>query len=147
MVGHHCHLHHQRISFPRKALHRINACFVGVLRDFADHLQILSILHSHLAYYFHLLPLTWAFGTLYTKNHAKKFNPYFSLGFQMLIAGIALYGISMLQPNYVPIQNLPIQAWYSIGYLILFGSIIGFGSFLYTLEHLPINRPPFVCIY
>lgn len=126
---------------PRKALLGLLLGFVGVCVIFADHLQdfvnsafSFGILLSFIASW------TWAFGTLYTKNHAKKFNPYFSLGFQMLIAGIALYGISMLQPNYVPIQNLPIQAWYSIGYLILFGSIIGFGSFLYTLEHLPMQQ-------
>src|SRR2546423_2430587 len=33
---------------------------------------------------------TWAFGTLYTKKQAVNFNPYFSLGLQMLISGIAL---------------------------------------------------------
>jgi len=33
---------------------------------------------------------TWAFGTLYTKKQAQNFNPYFSLGLQMLISGFFL---------------------------------------------------------
>src|SRR5688572_19559908 len=37
---------------------------------------------------------SWAFGTLYTKDQAKSFNPYFSLGLQMIISGVALLGIS-----------------------------------------------------
>lgn len=126
---------------PDKALIGLLLGFGGVCVIFADHLQdflnpafSFGILLSFIASW------TWAFGTLYTKNHAKKFNPYFSLGFQMLIAGIALYVVSMLQPNYVAIQNLPIEAWYSIWYLVIFGSIIGFGSFLYSLEHLPMQQ-------
>src|SRR4029077_11670518 len=37
---------------------------------------------------------SWAFGTLYTKKHAASFNPYFSLGLQMIISSLALLAIT-----------------------------------------------------
>lgn len=115
--------------------------FGGVCVIFADHLQdFFQPAFSFGIFLSFIASWTWAFGTLYTKNHAKKFNPYFSLGFQMLIAGMALYLVSMNQPNYIAINKLPKEAWYSVWYLVLFGSIIGFGSFLYCLSHLPMQQ-------
>ena len=79
---------------------------------------------------------TWAFGTLYTKRHAANFNPYFSLGLQMFISGIALYSVALATHRVVPIVAIPARSWISIGYLVLFGSIISFIAYLYALQRL-----------
>ena len=68
---------------------------VGLLLGFAG---ICVVFYEHLPDFFRpefrfgiLLSListwSWAFGTLYTKEHALKFNPYFALGLQMVISG------------------------------------------------------------
>jgi drug/metabolite transporter (DMT)-like permease len=79
---------------------------------------------------------SWAFGTLYTKDQAKSFNPYFSLGLQMIISGIALMGISDVTGMSIPIAAIPWQSWMAILYLVIFSSVICFIAYLYALQHL-----------
>lgn len=83
---------------------------------------------------------TWAFGTLYTKQQAKNFNPYFSIGLQMLISGIVMYSISHASGLSIPLSTIPWQSWAAIGYLVLFGSVISFIAYLYALQHLPTSQ-------
>lgn len=83
---------------------------------------------------------SWAFGTIFTKKHAKVFNPYFGLGFQMLLAGLILTFVSGLDSAYVPISDIPAISWFAIFYLVIFGSVIGFICYLYALQHLPTEQ-------
>lgn len=81
---------------------------------------------------------SWAIGTIYTKKHAKIFNPYFGLGFQMMLSGIILSGFSYsFESNYLPWSEIPQISWFAIFYLVIFGSLIGFICYLYALQHLP----------
>ena len=79
---------------------------------------------------------SWAFGTLYTKTQAEKFNPYFSLGLQMLISGPLVYGVAVFTNNSVPFAQIPWQSWAAIAYLVLFGSLLSFVAYLYALQNL-----------
>jgi drug/metabolite transporter (DMT)-like permease len=79
---------------------------------------------------------SWAFGTMYTKDQAKAFNPYFSLGIQMLVSGIVLTIICESTGMSVPLSAVPWQSWLSIAYLVVFGSVISFIAYLYALQHL-----------
>ncbi|MDF2193604.1 EamA family transporter [Paraflavitalea sp. CAU 1676] len=83
---------------------------------------------------------TWAFGTLYTKKQAANFNPYFSLGLQMLISGLLTSLIALLSHQTVPIQDIPWQSWTAIAYLATFGSVISFIAYLYALQNLPTEQ-------
>jgi drug/metabolite transporter (DMT)-like permease len=111
--------------------------FSGVCIIFYEHLQDFlngdfrfGILLSLIATW------TWAFGTLYTKKQAANFNPYFSLGLQMMISGIFLSVFTNLLHKAVPLTAIPWQSWASIGYLVIFGSIISFIAYLYALQNL-----------
>jgi len=79
---------------------------------------------------------TWAFGTLYTKKQAQNFNPYFSLGLQMLISGFFLLIFTNFTGNAVRLTLIPWQSWAAIGYLVIFGSVISFIAYLYALQNL-----------
>jgi drug/metabolite transporter (DMT)-like permease len=83
---------------------------------------------------------SWAFGTLYTKEHALRFNPYFALGLQMILSGPTLYLISALTHNSVPFLSIPWQSWMAIGYLAVFGSVLSFIAYLYALQNLPTEQ-------
>jgi drug/metabolite transporter (DMT)-like permease len=80
--------------------------------------------------------LTWAIGSLYTKKQALSFNPYMSIGLQMVISGIALSAVSGVTGATVPIWEIPWQSWVAISYLVIFGSVISFIAYLYALQHL-----------
>lgn len=79
---------------------------------------------------------SWAFGTLYTKKQAAHFNPYFSLGLQMLISGAVLVLGSFATGNATPFEAIPWQSWLSILYLVVFGSVLSFIAYLYALQNL-----------
>jgi drug/metabolite transporter (DMT)-like permease len=83
---------------------------------------------------------TWAFGTIYTKKHAATFNPYFSLGLQMLFSGTILFLLTHLTGTAIPISQIPVQSWVSIAYLVLFGSMVAFVAYLYALQKLPAEQ-------
>ncbi|MBC7948568.1 MAG: EamA family transporter [Chitinophagaceae bacterium] len=83
---------------------------------------------------------SWAFGTLYTKKNAASFNPYFSLGLQMVISSMALFLGSIFTGIATPLVSIPWQSWASIGYLVIFGSVISFISYLYALQRLPTEQ-------
>jgi drug/metabolite transporter (DMT)-like permease len=79
---------------------------------------------------------SWAVGTLFMKKKAASFNPYFSLGLQMLISGAALLTITCITGNAIALTAIPWQSWLAISYLIVFGSIISFTAYLYSLRTL-----------
>jgi drug/metabolite transporter (DMT)-like permease len=128
-------------KIPSKAITGLLLGFGGVCIIFYDHLHDflnadfrLGIILSFIATW------TWAFATLYTKKQAVKFNPYFSLGLQMLISGIALFSFTHLTGNAISLTTVPWQSWAAIGYLVLFGSLLAFICYLYALQHLPIEQ-------
>jgi drug/metabolite transporter (DMT)-like permease len=117
---------------------------LGLLLGFSG---ICVIFSAHLSDFFNadfrfgiLLSLAatwgWAFGTIYTKKHAVNFNPYFSIGLQMVISGIALSGVAYGTGDTIPIISIPWQSWAAIAYLVLFGSVISFIAYLYALQNL-----------
>lgn len=84
-----------------------------------------------------LATLTWAFGSLYTKKKAASFNPYFSLGLQMLLSSILLFAYTEATGTSIPLTEIPAASWWSIAYLVVIGSVFTFIAFIYALQHLP----------
>jgi drug/metabolite transporter (DMT)-like permease len=105
--------------------------FYDYLHDFLNPNFRIGILVSLIA------TITWSFGAIYTKEKAESFNPYFSLGLQMLISSIVLFFINGIIGKNVSIQEIPFEAWVAIGYLVIFGSITTFVAYLYALQNLP----------
>jgi drug/metabolite transporter (DMT)-like permease len=128
-------------KMPPKAIIGLLLGFGGVciifsnqLKQFLDPTFQLGILFSVIATW------TWAFATLYTKKQATFFNPYFSLGLQMIISGIALYSFSSATGKAIPVSAIPWEGWASIAYLVIFGSLLAFICYLYALQNLPTEQ-------
>jgi drug/metabolite transporter (DMT)-like permease len=83
-----------------------------------------------------LANLTWAFGTIYARKSNFKTNPLFSSGLQMIMMGIFISLISFLNGDFevVKFSQPSVLAFF---YLVVFGSIVGFGSFTYANAKLP----------
>ena len=123
---------------PQKALLGMVMGFGGVCIIFYDHLK--DFLNADFSFGIVLsviATISWAFGTVYTKKHAVNFNPYFSLGLQMLISSVALYTVSYSTGNTVSIAAIPANAWWAILYLVVIGSVLTFIAFIYSLQRLP----------
>jgi drug/metabolite transporter (DMT)-like permease len=122
----------------RLAVLGILICFGGVCIIFYEHL--IDFLQPDFQFGIILsiaATITWAFGTLYTKKKAASFNPYFSLGLQMFISSIFLFAFVGATGSSISLAEIPSNSWWSIAYLVVFGSILTFIAFIYALQKLP----------
>lgn len=128
-------------KLPSKAIIGLLLGFSGVCVIFYEHLADFLIRDFQFGILLSLIATwTWAFATLYTKKQAASFNPYFSLGLQMVISGVTLTVFTNATGQAVPMNTIPWQSWSAIAYLILFGSIIAFICYLYALQNLPTEQ-------
>lgn len=112
--------------------------FGGVCVIFYDHLSDFLISDFRFGILLSLIAtITWAYGTLYTKKKAASFNPYFSLGLQMFLSSIFIFAFNGATGTSVSLSSIPMISWLSIGYLVVFGSVLTFIAFIYALQRLP----------
>jgi drug/metabolite transporter (DMT)-like permease len=125
---------------PVLAWFGISLGFTGVCIVFYENLQFLFDSSFAIGVALGLLAaLAWAFGTIYTKEHAIKFNPYHSIGWQMLISGITLNTIASATGQTIPLWEVKMYTWYAILFLVIVSSILAFLAYLYALQKLPTN--------
>lgn len=124
-------------KIPNRAIVGLLLGFGGVCIIFYEHLHNFLIADFRFGIFVSIIATWgWAFGTIYTKKHAAKFNPYFSIGLQMLIAGTALMASSYNSGNAIPLTDMAWQSGVAIAYLVVVGSIISFIAYLYALQNL-----------
>lgn len=112
--------------------------FGGVCVIFYDHLSDFLIPDFRFGILLSLIAtITWAYGTLYTKKKAASFNPYFSLGLQMFLSSFFIFAFNGATGTSVSLSSIPMISWLSIGYLVVFGSVLTFIAFIYALQRLP----------
>ncbi len=82
-----------------------------------------------------LAPITWSIGILLQRRHASDLPARVSSGFQMVFAGLGFAVLVLLAGEGAP-KPTP-EALLAWGYLIVFGSIIAFTSFVAVVRELP----------
>ena len=112
--------------------------FGGICYIFYDHLADFINPDFRFGIFISLFStVTWAFGSLYTKKKVASFNPYFSLGLQMLISSAFILFITEATNTGISMKAIPAESWWAIGYLVLVGSVLTFIAFIYALQKLP----------
>lgn len=82
--------------------------------------------------------ISWSLGSIYWKYKQLSVRPIMGASIQMLIAGIlqTLLGFALgEQDSFQLTQN----GFFALAYLILFGSIIGYASYIYSVSNLPLS--------
>jgi drug/metabolite transporter (DMT)-like permease len=131
----------QKEKMSGKAIGGLLLGFAGVCIIFYDHLSDFLDPDFRFGIMLSLIATwTWAFATLYTKKQATRFNPYFSLGIQMLLSGMLLTFFTQVTGWSVPLASIPFNSWMVLGYLVFFGSVLSFIAYLYALQHLPTEQ-------
>lgn len=104
--------------------------FYDSLKEFANPIYLLGILGIIAA------NAGWGAGTVYIKKQKSTLNPLYAAGLQLFTAGLIL---SFLSFSFEKNQTLHFEteALISLLYLIIFGSVVAFGAYLYALAHLP----------
>jgi drug/metabolite transporter (DMT)-like permease len=83
--------------------------------------------------------VSWSLGTILMARNKFEINPYYGLGWQMLISCAIIYATMFFTNSKIPLATIPANAWLAILYLVILGSLIAFVAFLYSLKKLPTN--------
>lgn len=122
--------------------------FIGVILLFGE--QLLQILHTDqspaLIFGMVLLvlgPAAWAAGSLYAKHHSKPEDSVsVNTAWQMIAAGIAFLPGGLITSEFKTFNwtTIPLDAWLSVGYLVIFGSIAAFSAYVWLLKVRPATQ-------
>ena len=79
--------------------------------------------------------ISWGVGTIFQKRKALTLQPEVSSAYQQVFGGIGLFLTALIigEPRPSPVP----EAWMAWGYLVVFGSVIAFTSFIKALRLLP----------
>ncbi len=131
----------QGSRLPAKAMVGLMLGFGGVCIIFYDHLKDFLIADFRLGIFLSLAAsISWAFGGVYTKKHAANFNPYFSMGLQMIISAIALFSVTFATGDMINFRDIPVNGWLAVSYLVIIGSVLTFIAYVYMLQRLPTSQ-------
>lgn len=87
-------------------------------------------------------PIAWAFGSVWSRGRDLP-SPFMAAAAQMLVGGVLLVALGLITGERWPAAPTAHgTAW--LVYLAIFGSIIGFGAYLWLLDHV---RPALASSY
>ncbi len=80
--------------------------------------------------------LSWAFGSMYAKHGQLPASPFLGVAMQSLAGGIALLIAGLFTGEFTALHlhSMSLRSCLAIGYLIVFGSGLGFTAYLYLLK-------------
>ena len=81
--------------------------------------------------------LSWSIGTIFMARNKVDINPYYGVGWQMIISSAILFIIMQTTQTTIPIFEMSTKVWLVIGFLVLFGSLLSFIAFIYSMKVLP----------
>lgn len=82
--------------------------------------------------------LSWAGGSIWNKKQNVSSNPFLNAGMQMFFGGVWSFVFSLLFDDLTHV-TWSAEAWYSLLYLIVIGSLVAYTCFSYALRKLPIT--------
>jgi drug/metabolite transporter (DMT)-like permease len=91
-----------------------------------------------------LATLSWSYGTVYSSKQKLPVDILFSVGLQMLSAGIIILIVCGLTGKYVNLADAGHASLFALGYLIVFGSLLAYSAYVFAISKL---SPALVSIY
>jgi drug/metabolite transporter (DMT)-like permease len=90
--------------------------------------------------------LSWAAGSIYGLRSPVPSSALLAAGMQMLAGGVALLVVSVFAGEWstFSFNQVSSNSWYGLGYLIVFGSLIGFTAYSWLLKN---AEPTMVATY
>lgn len=119
--------------------------FAGVLTIFSDYMGELKSASFVFGVTLALVSvLSWSYGTVYASKLKSSTTILFSVGLQMLIAGVIMLVVCGLTGKYVNLANASSGSLLALFYLVVFGSLIAYSAYVFAISKLP---PTLVSIY
>jgi drug/metabolite transporter (DMT)-like permease len=83
-----------------------------------------------------LSSVSWVLGSLYSKHYRASHSTFMNIAQQLLVAGIAAITISGIKGEWsgFSFTLIPLQSWLGLVFLVLFGSIVAYLSYIWLLS-------------
>ena len=80
--------------------------------------------------------LSWALGSVLSRRFQLRVGPFAATGWEMTLAG-AVNCLLALSFGGFHRADWSRSGWLAVGYLVTFGSLVGFTAYIWLLEHVP----------
>ena len=135
--------------------------FLGVMMLYVEQLQT-DVTSENRAYGVLILMfgcLSWALGTLYAKYRSSReedVNAFAGSAWQMLFAAamFCIFTLVRNDPAKTDFAAVPASAWYSLIYLVIFGSLMAYSAYVWLLKVRPATEVathayvnPFIAVF
>jgi drug/metabolite transporter (DMT)-like permease len=112
--------------------------FAGQLSIFYDKIDLMEEQNYRWGIFaMFIAAVCWSFGSVYRRKTNTTMNALYFTGWQMLIGGFTFIPFALIMGEHTQMQTITPNAIWALLYLIVFGSIIAYGSFMYVLGKLP----------
>ena len=88
--------------------------------------------------------LSWSVGTIFLARNKANLNPYYGTGWQMLLSSAMLLVWAETTQTTIAFSDISLKLWLIILYLVIFGSVIAFVAFIYSMKKL---QPAIASLY
>ncbi|HRI47960.1 MAG TPA: EamA family transporter [Ignavibacteriaceae bacterium] len=85
---------------------------------------------------------SWGGGAVYSRVANLPKSPILSSGMQLIFGGILVLIFSLIigEPSHFQLSLVSLKSFFGLLYLIIFGSIIAFGAYVWLLGHTSVTR-------
>lgn len=85
--------------------------------------------------------ISWSIGSVYSRQTPMPSSPFQGAGLEMLAGGAVMLLVGVLRGELADIhpQAFSTESLIALGYLILFGSLVAFTSYIWLLNHVSIS--------
>lgn len=86
-----------------------------------------------------LSSIAWVLGSLYSKKNPASQSTFMNIAQQLIVAGTAAFLIALFRGEWTDfsVSNVPTSAWAGVLFLIFFGSIVAYLSYIWLLSVKP----------
>jgi drug/metabolite transporter (DMT)-like permease len=86
--------------------------------------------------------IAWAIGSLYSRQAPLPNSPLLATSMEMLTGGAVLYSVALMTGEFQRFDpaSVSTRSWLAVGYLSVFGSIIGFTAYVWLLRVVHASR-------
>jgi drug/metabolite transporter (DMT)-like permease len=84
--------------------------------------------------------ISWSIGSFISRRLDMPHDPLASTGVQMLVGGMALLATGALAGETVQPEQFSTESVLSLGYLIIFGSVLAYTAYTWVLIHASVSR-------
>jgi len=81
----------------------------------------------------------WALGSIISKKNTVQINPFLNAAMQLFFGGLFMLAVSPFVDNWRTANIFDARGVAALLYLIIFGSVLAYGAYMYVLSQLPVS--------